>query len=154
MKYRLQCLTLATTLVAAIGSHSSVAADTLIELTQLPCQFLESESGIDRGYQSVSAGDCKKINDDSGDDRLKTAKALILKPGNYTFRVTNKNVPYALGFWLRGKGLIDRARLPSVAGGGMTIGKTLDYQIELKPGEYLYSCPLNPTPNYSLIVRQ
>ena len=31
-------------------------------------------------------------------------------------------------------------------------GKTVDYVIDLKPGEYLYSCPLNPTPNYPLIV--
>jgi hypothetical protein len=120
----------------------------------VPCQFLESEAGTDHGYTSIRAEDCKQINTDSADERLKSAKPLVLKPGRYTFRVTNRNVPYALGFWLRGEGLIGRATLPSVSGGGMTTGTTLDYEIELKPGTYLYSCPLNPTPDYSLIVRE
>jgi hypothetical protein len=44
--------------------------------------------------------------------------------------------------------------LPSVSGGGLKMGKTQDYAIDLKPGEYLYSCPLNPTPNYPLIVEE
>ncbi|MGP1614552.1 MAG: hypothetical protein ACTS5Y_05780, partial [Pollutimonas bauzanensis] len=73
-------------------------------------------------------------------------------PGRYIFRVTNKDVPYELGFWLRGAGLTGRATLPSVSGGGLTQGVTKDYAIELKPGEYAYSCPLNPTPDYRLIV--
>ncbi len=34
----------------------------------------------------------------------------------------------------------------------MTLGKTLDYEVELKPGQYVYSCPLNTTPDYTLIV--
>ena len=25
--------------------------------------------------------------------------------------------------------------------------------LELEPGEYVYSCPLNPTPDYRLIVK-
>ena len=32
------------------------------------------------------------------------------------------------------------------------IGKSRDYAIDLEPGEYVYSCPLNPTPDYRLIV--
>jgi len=39
-----------------------------------------------------------------------------------------------------------------VSGGGLTTGTTKDYEVELEPGEYLYSCPLNPTPDYKLIV--
>ena len=62
-------------------------------------------------------------------------------------------MPYELGFWLRGDGLAARALLPSVSGGGLVTGKTQDYEIELKPGEYVYSCPLNPTPDYKLVVR-
>ena len=69
------------------------------------------------------------------------------------FRVSNRNVPYELGFWLRGESLVDRARLPSVSGGGLATGRTQDYAIELKPGNYVYSCPLNPTPDYKLVVR-
>ena len=80
-------------------------------------------------------------------------KALELKPGRYIFRVTNQDVPYDLGFWLRGEGLIGRASLPSVSGGGLHEGATLDYEIELKAGEYVYSCPLNSTPDYRLVVK-
>ena len=48
--------------------------------------------------------------------------------------------------------LCGRATLPSVSGGGLTTGATKDYEIELSAGEYLYSCPLNPTPDYKIVV--
>ena len=133
-------------------SLTSAEDSKVIELTQVPCQFLESEGDIDRGYQSSSKSDCEKINSQSAEKRVQEAAPLVVKPGQYTFRVTNKNVQYPLGFWLRGDGLINRAKLPSVSGGGLTTGKTLEYKIELTPGEYVYSCPLNNTPDYKLIV--
>lgn len=145
-----------TSLLALIvlGSAArALAAPTVVQLTQVPCQFLESENGVDHGYRSKSIADCEAINAQSGEKRLRAAKTIVLKPGSYIFRVTNKNVPYELGFWLRGDGLAARATLPSVSGGGLTLGKTQDYAIELKPGEYVYSCPLNPTPNYKLVVK-
>ncbi|MFT6916974.1 MAG: hypothetical protein ACJAWL_003318 [Motiliproteus sp.] len=142
------------TLLTAYALINSASASTMIELTQVPCQFLESEAGTNHGFRSAGAKDCKQINTDTAAARLEAIEPLILKPGKYLFRVTNQNVPYALGFWLRGEGLIGRATLPSVSGGGMTTGTTLEYEIELKPGRYLYSCPLNPTPDYPLIVRE
>ncbi len=132
----------------------AVATPKVIELTQVPCQFLESENGVDRGYSSTKKTDCEAINAKTGEERLAAAKTLVLKPGDYVFRVTNENVPYELGFWLRGDGVVGFATLPSVSGGGLALGKTQDYPINLKPGEYIYSCPLNPTPNYKLIVEQ
>ena len=125
----------------------------LLELTQVPCQFLESEGGVDRGYKSRSIKDCEAINAKTANERAAKAKPLAVKPGKYVFRVTNKNVPYELGFWLRGTSAVGRVTLPSVSGGGLMPGKTQDYEIELKPGDYLYSCPLNTTPDYKLIVR-
>lgn len=124
----------------------------VINLTQVGCQFLESENGVDHGYMPKSAADCKTINAKTADQRLAKAKVLKLEPGRYIFRVTNKNVPYGLGFWLRGSGF-GRLTLPSVSGGGLVEGKTLDYTITLKPGSYVYSCPLNPTPDYKLVVQ-
>lgn len=128
------------------------AEPTIITLTQTGCQFLESENGIDHGYRTTKAEDCNAINAATGQQRLAKAKTLKLKPGNYIFRIENRNVPYELGFWLRGATLGGRALLPSVSGGGLTPGKVQDYAIELKPGEYVYSCPLNPTPDYRLVV--
>ena len=67
--------------------------------------------------------------------------------------MTNKNVPYELGFYLRGTGL-GRLYLPKASGGGLVMGKTQDYSITLKEGSYVYSCPLNPTPDYRLEVKK
>ena len=125
---------------------------TVIELTQTACQFVESENGIDHGFLSRQKSDCEGINDRTAAERLAKAEPLRLPAGRYVFRVTNENVPYDLGFWVRGDGVLARARLPSTSGGGLAEGTTKDYEIELAPGEYVYSCPLNPTPDYRLVV--
>jgi hypothetical protein len=148
--------TLAGACIATLGliAPPSLAEEpTVIALTQTPCQFLESEKDVNHGFATTRKEDCEAINSKTGSQRLVKAKVFELKPGKYVFRVTNKNVPYSLGFWLRGDGLIDWARLPSVSGGGLTKGTSKDYHVELKAGEYIYSCPLNPTPNYRLIVK-
>lgn len=134
----------------ALPSHAANDAQ-VIELTQTACQFVEVE-GKDHGYTSNSKADCNVINNETGEERLANSQILKLKPGKYIFRVKNENVPYALGFWLRGDGLVNRATLPSVSGGGLTTGATKDYEITLKAGEYVFSCPLNPTPDYKLVV--
>ncbi len=126
---------------------------TVITLTQTGCQFLESEAGQDHGFKTKNKNDCIEINGKTAEQRLQKIAPMTLKPGRYIFRVTNKNVPYELGFWLRGAGL---ARLiqPNVSGGGLTEGATRDYNVELTAGNYAYSCPLNPTPDYPLIVKE
>ena len=125
----------------------------VVELTQVPCQFLESEAGINRGYVSKSISDCEAVNARTAKQRLASARPLELKPGKYVFRVTNKNVPYELGFWLRGASVTSRITLPSVSGGDLLPGRTKDYEIELRTGVYAYSCPLNNTPDYKLVVK-
>ncbi len=148
------CNVSVASLVGVLAVASVAAAEpTVIQLTQVPCQFIESENGIDRGYTTTKKADCEAINAKTGDQRIADSKPLVLKPGKYVFRVTNKNVPYELGFWLRGDGLVNRLRLPSVSGAGQFQGKTLDYKIDLKTGKYVYSCPLNPTPDYKLVVK-
>ena len=140
-------------LALGLAAQPALAAQaSVIDLTQTACQFVESENGVDHGFSTTSKADCQAVNAESGAERLAKAQPLTLKPGRYIFRVTNENVPYELGFWLRGDGLINRATLPSVSGGGLTEGATRDYEVVLEPGEYLYSCPLNPTPDYKLVV--
>ncbi len=138
-------------LVANLASAD--AEPTVIELTQVPCQILEAEGGVNRGFESVQAADCESINSTTGEARIAAHEPMQLKAGRYIFRVTNRNVPYDLGFWLRGAGVIGRATLPSVSGGGLSTGSSRDYLIDLKPGDYQFSCPLNPTPDYPLRVR-
>ncbi len=136
------------------------AADArVIELTQVACQFLESEIGVDHDFTTAEKADCDAINEQTGAARLADAEVLTLKPGTYVFRVTNLDVPYELGFWLREedynwKNPLHQLTKVSVSGGGLVMGATQDYEVELEPGEYLYSCPLNPTPDYRLVVTE
>ena len=130
------------------ASPSRAKEPQIVELTQTPCTIVEAEVNP-RTFVSTKKSDCVRINAETAGER--EFRVLRLRPGKTIFRVTNKNVPYELGFWVRGKGL-GRVTLPVVAGGGLKTGETKDYVIDLKPGEYLYSCPLNPTPDYPLIV--
>jgi hypothetical protein len=146
---------------AAISAENAAQTDaTVVVLTQTGCQFLESEGGTNQGYKPKNADDCKEINMLSGADRLATARPLTLKPGKYIFRVTNKNVPYTLGFWLRSEGYspfnpLHKLSKTSVSGGGLDLGITRDYAVTLKAGaSYEYSCPLNPTPDYKIVITQ
>ena len=87
---------IAAVIVATIcGAGIAFAAnESVIELTQTGCQFLEPEQGYDHGFKTKQSTDCVLINAETGGDRLTQVKPLILKPGRYIFRVTNKNVPY------------------------------------------------------------
>lgn len=145
---------LSVLVATAVGSSGLVrAADeaTVIPLTQTGCQFVEPE-GQDHHFKTTKGEDCKALNKQNGEARLAAAKTLELKSGTYIFRVTNKNVPYELGFYLRGTGL-GRLTQPKVSGGGLLPGVTKDYEITLTEGTYVYSCPLNPTPDYHLVVK-
>lgn len=144
--------------LAFAGAGSATAADArVIQLTQVACQFIESENGVNHGFESQSKADCQAINARTGAERLAEAKVLRLEPGTYVFEVTNRDVPYTLGFWLREKGFnpnnpLHHATKTSVSGGGLDAGETQRYEVTLEPGEYVYSCPLNPTPDYRLVV--
>ena len=156
-KAKLSSLALAGAGALALGTvlaSDPAAAEeaAVINFTQVACQFVESENGVDRGFTTTKQADCDAINAKTAAGRLAEAKVLELKPGKYIFRVTNQDVPYQLGFWLRGAGF-GRLTLPSVSGGELTLGATKDYAIDLEPGEYLYSCPLNPTPDYRIVVK-
>lgn len=141
-----------------LASSALAADDQVIELTQTGCQFLESENGVDRGFEPKSAEDCNRINAETGAERLEQALVIELNPGTYTFRVANTDVPYQLGFWIREADYqlgnpLHKLTKTSVSGGGLVEGTSKDYVVELEPGDYLYSCPLNPTPNYRLVVK-
>jgi hypothetical protein len=130
--------------------HTVVAEPTLITWHQTACQFIEAENG-NQHYKAKTFDDCEKLNARTSKQRLNMQHVMTLSQGDYTIRVYNDDVPYELGFWLRGKGL-GRLTLPSVSGGGIAVGRYKDYAIHLIPGEYAYSCPLNPTPDYTLQV--
>ena len=155
---RLAAPLLLTALTAALSGAAGAADEaTVVTLTQTGCQFLEAEGGIDRGFAPATAEDCMAENGRSGAARLAGSTVLTLKPGRYIFRVSNADVPYELGFWLRSQDYnpanpLHRLTRTSVSGGGLTEGVSKDYEVELSAGSYLYSCPLNPTPDYRIVV--
>lgn len=161
----MSCLTMKKVLISSLALFTGFAAvslvnlstvkaqakPTVITLTQVACQFVEAEAK-DYNFTTRKADDCKAINSKVSAERKKGLKTKTLKPGDYVFRVKNVDVPYELGFYLRGTGL-KGATLPRLSGGGLTQGKTMDYKVSLKPGSYVFSCPLNPTLDYSLVVK-
>ena len=109
--------------------NASTADPTVVTLTQVTCQLVESENSVDHSYKTTQKADCEAINTKSGADRLAKAAPIKLKAGKYIFRVTNNNVPYTLGFWIRDKDYdwrnpLHKLNKTSVSGGGMTLGKT------------------------------
>jgi len=148
--------------IAVLGmaqlNMSQAETSKVINLTQVGCQFVEAENGTNHGYSPAKKADCVEINSKTAEKRLGEAKVLELAPGDYTFRVVNKSVPYGLGFWLRSEGYdwrnpVHKLTKTSVSAGGLVKGMSKDYKVTLKPGDYVYSCPLNTTPDYKLIVR-
>ena len=137
-------------ILAPLASTGVNAAEpTVITLTQTGCQFTEPE-GEDHGFKTWGRPTARP----STRKREKAPRRLQnhhAQARQVYFRVTNKNVPYQLGFYLRGAG-VGRLTLPKVSGGGLVKGKSRDYHITLKAGDYYYSCPLNPTPDYALKV--
>ncbi|OAV43227.1 cupredoxin domain-containing protein [Lewinella sp. 4G2] len=79
-------------------------------------------------------------------------ESLTLAPGKYVFEVTNLEVDKGLGFYLQD------ATEAQVANSGVAAlvekGKTQRTGVvTLTEGTYQYSCPLNPTPHYTLTVK-
>lgn len=84
-------------------------------------------------------------------------KELTLKAGEaYTFEVTNKGVDHEVGFVIAPAGKTDQEHHIADAYLSKTIkdGETARSKtVTLPKGEYVYFCPLNPTPEYKITVK-
>lgn len=86
-----------------------------------------------------------------------TQKNLTLKEGTYIFEVTNKNAGKDVGFVIVPKGEdasnpknhIQNAYVTQVVKEGT---KETSKEVALTKGEYIYFCPMNKTPQYTLTV--
>ena len=87
-------------------------------------------------------------------------KGLQLKPGKYQFKVTNVDVNKELGFVIQKASDKNMDVMKTAVENSFTTAliKKGDTQltgvVELKEGEYVYSCPLNPTPHYTISVKK
>jgi len=83
-----------------------------------------------------------------------TQKTLTLKEGDYVFKVSNKNVGHKVGFVLAPKSNPDAHIKTAYVTKAVENNTTESSNVtSLKKGEYVYFCPLNPTPKYTLIVK-
>ncbi|MBP1841283.1 cupredoxin domain-containing protein [Formosa algae] len=84
-------------------------------------------------------------------------KELTLKEGNYIFEIANNNVGHQVGFVLvpKGKDVSKPENHISTAYVTKPVEnntKETSKVTTLTKGEYVYFCPLNPTPQYTLTV--
>ncbi|MCC1485452.1 plastocyanin/azurin family copper-binding protein [Winogradskyella immobilis] len=82
-----------------------------------------------------------------------TQQSITLKEGSYIFEISNNNVGHNVGFVLAPKSNPDahiKTAYVTKQVENNTKGKT--NVTTLAKGEYIYFCPLNPTPKYTLIV--
>jgi len=83
-------------------------------------------------------------------------EGLTLSEGTYVFEISNEDVDHAVGFVLAPKGKTDQANHIKEAYVQKTPEKGETSQskvVTLTPGEYVYFCPLNPTPQYTITVK-
>lgn len=137
--------TVAVVDAAAAGLVDGSTTPPTLRLTQAPCRFVEAEP--DASWDAQVATDCRAFHQEQFDGR--SHRALRLAPGSWQIAVTNASVGRDVGLWLRSE---DPSVAPLVSSGGVAPGETLTWAVELSPGRYLYSCPLNPTANYLIEV--
>ncbi len=87
-----------------------------------------------------------------------TTTHLDLAPGQYQFEITNDGVDHEVGFVIQRAedqdgDVMETAIENSFSTAPIAPGTTESTGVvTLEPGEYVYSCPLNPTPHYTITV--
>ena len=105
-------------------------------------------------FSSVFAQEAKTVTLEQTEGEF-TVKELTLKEGNYIFNIQNSGIDHEVGFVLAPKGMTDakhhikEAYVTKKVATNMTVPTN---EVMLKKGMYTYFCPLNPTPEYTLIV--
>ncbi|WP_046757768.1 cupredoxin domain-containing protein [Kordia jejudonensis] len=84
-----------------------------------------------------------------------TQKSITLSEGTYVFEIANTDVGHDVGFVLAPKGKTDAANhIKSAYVTEVVKNNTKGHskEVTLTKGTYVYFCPLNPTPQYTLVV--
>lgn len=84
---------------------------------------------------------------------------LDLKPGKYQFRIVNKDIDKEVGFLIQPAADADKDPMKTAVKNSFASEMIKKGEarytgvVELSAGEYVYSCPLNPTPHYKISVK-
>ena len=83
-----------------------------------------------------------------------TQKQITLSEGTYVFEIANNNVGHNVGFVLAPKSDVKKhIKNAYVTSPVKNNSKSSSKKVTLTKGEYVYFCPLNPTPQYTLVVK-
>lgn len=86
-----------------------------------------------------------------------TVKELTVSPGEYVFEVVNNGIDHEVALVLAPEGKTEKADhiqaayLKKTVNNGESASSNV---VNLTPGTYVYFCPLNPTPQYKLTVKE
>jgi hypothetical protein len=115
-----------------------------------PLLFLVA--GLAANAQAQAKDEPKVIRLDQTSGQFVQA-GLNLAPGKYIFEISNQNVGKDVGFYLHTEG--SKASVAGSDKAGLIKNNEVKRTevVELKTGEYIYMCPLNPTPEYKIVVK-
>ena len=83
-----------------------------------------------------------------------TIQGLTLSEGTYVFEIANNGVDHEVGFVIAPKSNPDQHIKTGYVKETVKNGKSsTSSEVKLAKGEYVYFCPLNPTPKYSITVK-
>lgn len=83
-------------------------------------------------------------------------KGLTLDAGEYVFEIANNGVDHEVGFVIAPKGMTEQAHHIKEGYVKETVkngSKSTSSVVKLAAGEYVYFCPMNPTPQYTITVK-
>lgn len=114
---------------------------------------MSKEKTMMKGHKTMSDVETIQLKQIKGEF---TTQGLKLSAGStYVFEVTNDGVDHEVGFVIAPKGKTDQPNHIKEAYVQKTIkdGETSSSkEVTLTKGEYVYFCPMNPTPQYTIVV--
>lgn len=103
---------------------------------------------------SISAQEVQTIKMEQTEGEF-NIKGLTLSEGTYKFEVTNNGVDHKVGFVIAPKGMTEQKDHIQSAYLSETIksgDSSSSGEVILTKGEYVFFCPMNPTPEYTIVV--
>lgn len=128
----------------ALGVETVSDGRRLLRLSQEPCRFVEAEPGAE--FEADDPLGCRKYA--YAELPARSHRALRVAAGPVAIEVSNVGVSHEVGLWLRR----EDGSATLVSSGGVAPGDRWTWNVVLDPGRYLYSCALNPTPAYLMVV--
>jgi len=151
---------LMTAITTETFAQDMMSKDHKKEMSMKKDKMMKKDAMMEKGHKKdmmkkdmMAAPKTIKLSQSPGEFNI---EGLTLSAGTYVFEIANETVDHAVGFVLAPKGKADQANHIKEAYVQKTPerGETSQSKVvTLTPGEYVYFCPLNKTPQYTLTVK-